>query len=166
MVRWLSGPKHAPAKRKNRRFESDPNLHPSLISLCRWYYIDGMKEQIDIITNPADLTVIRGNGKSSYSMTDGDTLITVVTSDHSTNINSLVSKYNNAKVRVSIRCSPGNPLGIARTRRLCRSRDFAGTICRLECFRRQRSSDRPRRRYRLPRMSQCVVDCAVACTPT
>ena len=102
MVRWLSGPKHAPAKRKNRRFDSDPNLHPYLNSLYRWYYIDGMKEQIDIITNPADLTVIRGNGKSSYSMTDGDTLITVITSDHSININSLVSKYNNAKVRVSI----------------------------------------------------------------
>ena len=99
--RWLSGPKHAPAKRKSRRFESDSVLQLPLNSLYHWYYLYGMREQFEITTT-SDLTEVRDSERVSYSLNDGDTILTLATNDPNTVEKRSVSKYRNASVKITI----------------------------------------------------------------
>lgn len=102
MDRWLSGPKHAPAKRKPRRFESDLILQLPLELHVPSYYLYGMRSQFVIDTNQSDLTVVRDRKRVRYSLNDGDTILTISTGDETMVEDLSVSKYKNAHVQVTI----------------------------------------------------------------
>ncbi len=73
-----------------------------LNSSYRWYYLYGMREQFEIVTKKTDITEVRDSEKVSYSLNDGDTILTLVTNDPTITEKLSVSKYRNASVKVTI----------------------------------------------------------------
>jgi len=61
-----------------------------------------MREQFEITTKKTDITEVRDGDKVSYSLNDGDTILTLVTSDPTITERLSVSKYRNASVKVTI----------------------------------------------------------------
>ena len=60
-----------------------------------------MREQFEIETT-SELTEVRDGDRVRYTMNDGDTMLTLSTSDPSSNQELRVTKYNNSKIRVFI----------------------------------------------------------------
>jgi len=61
-----------------------------------------MRSQFVIDTNQSDLTVVRDSERVRYALNDGDTILTLATSDATKVEDLAVSKYKNAHVRVII----------------------------------------------------------------
>ena len=66
------------------------------------YYLYDMREQFEITTDKTDLTVVRDGEKARYTLNDGDTILTLITSEPSMNESLAVSKFNNASIKVTI----------------------------------------------------------------
>lgn len=60
-----------------------------------------MREKFEITTT-SDLTEVRDSERVSYTLNDGDTMLTISTSDPSITEKLSVSKYRNANVKVTI----------------------------------------------------------------
>jgi hypothetical protein len=65
-------------------------------------YLYSMREQFEITTDKTDLTVVRDGEKARYTLNDGDTILTLITSEPSMNESLAVSKFNNASIKVTI----------------------------------------------------------------
>lgn len=61
-----------------------------------------MKESFEISVHPCDLHEVRDDGRVRYTMNDGDTILTIGTSDPTMTKNLSVSKFRNARVTVVI----------------------------------------------------------------
>jgi len=60
-----------------------------------------MREQFEI-TTAAPLTVSRDSERVRYSLTDGDTIVSISTDDPTNTENLRVTKYNSASVTITI----------------------------------------------------------------
>jgi len=60
-----------------------------------------MREQFEI-TTISDLTEVRDGDRVSYTLNDGDTILTLSTNDPTITEKLSVSKYRNASVKVTI----------------------------------------------------------------
>lgn len=92
-----------PAKRLSlrvREFKSHPSLHLILLIFDATFV--SMKERFEIPIDSCSLSEIRDGNKVTYQTQEGDTVLSVTTSDTVSVDEITVSKYRNAKVMVII----------------------------------------------------------------